>query len=62
MSAGAAAPTHGPDIENALGCPFWPMPPTVNTSGRDDDHRPLNVDGVLDGRARAGLGWAWFTG
>src|SRR6187551_2917519 len=31
--AGAAAPTHGPDIENVLGCPVWPMPPTVSTSG-----------------------------
>ena len=33
FSAGAAAPTHGPDIEKLLGWPFWAMPPTVSTSG-----------------------------
>src|SRR5687767_12757895 len=33
FSAGAAAPTHGPDIENVLGCPFSAIPPTVSTSG-----------------------------
>src|SRR4051794_5630262 len=33
FSAGAAAPTHGPDIEKVLGCPLGPMPPTVSTSG-----------------------------
>ncbi len=33
FSAGAAAPTHGPDIEKLLGWPFSAMPPTVNTNG-----------------------------
>ncbi len=33
FSAGAATPTHGPCMENELGTPFWPMPPTVSTKG-----------------------------
>src|ERR1700754_4893868 len=33
FSAGAAASTHGPDLEKVLGGPVGPMPPTVSTSG-----------------------------
>ncbi|COV16562.1 Uncharacterised protein [Mycobacterium tuberculosis] len=33
FSAGAATSTHGPCIENELGIPVWPIPPTLNTSG-----------------------------